>query len=156
LLKAGRELAAAPALFPRLEDKAAAEAKREKGAKEPPPSLQPAGVGAGLVDVADFKKVELRVAEIVAVEPVKNSHKLLKITLVAPEPRVIVAGIAEAYRAEELLGRQVLIVANLKPAKLMGITSQGMILVAKTTIEGREKMVLVTAAGKVAPGSVVA
>jgi methionyl-tRNA synthetase len=109
-----------------------------------------------LVDIAEFKKFELRVAEIVAVEPVKNSNKLLKITVAAPESRVIVAGIAEDYSAEELLGRQVLIVANLKPARLMGITSQGMILVARTTTEGRQKMVLVTAAGKVAPGSVVA
>lgn len=156
LLEAGRELAPAPALFPRLEDKAAADAKNEKDTKGQAPRLPPAGGGAGLVDIAEFKKFELRVAEIVAVEPVKNSNKLLKITVVAPESRVIVAGIAESYRAEELLGRQVLIVANLKPAKLMGITSQGMILVAKTTIEGREKMVLLTAAGMVAPGSVVA
>lgn len=156
LLEVGRELAPAPALFPRLEDKAAAEAKSEKGAKGQPSRLPPPGAGTGLVDIAEFKKFELRVAEIVAVEPVKNSNKLLKITVAAPESRVIVAGIAEDYSAEELLGRQVLIVANLKPARLMGITSQGMILVARTTIEGRQKMVLVTAAGKVAPGSVVA
>jgi methionyl-tRNA synthetase len=156
LLEAGRDLAPAPALFPRLEDKAAADAKSEKGAKGQALRLPPTESGTGLVDIAEFKKFELRVAEIVAVEPVKNSNKLLKITVVAPQSRVIVAGIAEDYRAEELLGRQVLIVANLKPAKLMGITSQGMILVAKTTIEGRDKMVLITAAGKVAPGSAVA
>lgn len=155
LLDAGRQLAPAPALFPRMEGKTTVDSggKRERQA---PAKREEAEVDVGVVEFADFKKLDLRVAEIVAVEPVKNSHKLLKVTVKAPDPRVIVAGIAEHYRAEELLGRQVLIVANLKPAKLMGIASQGMILVAKTKVEDREKMVLVTVAGAVNPGSAVA
>ena len=153
LLDGGRQLSAASALFPRIEDKSAV--KDEKGGAEPA-RQQSTVPGVGLVEFAEFKKLDLRVAEIIAVEPVKNSNKLLKITVNAPESRVIVAGIAEHYRAEELLGRQVLIVANLKPAKLMGVTSQGMILVAKSMVEGRERMVLVTVAGPVDPGCPVA
>jgi methionyl-tRNA synthetase len=61
---------------------------------------------------------------------VKKSEKLLKLTVMAPEERTIVAGIAEHYRPEELVGRLVLVVANLKPAKLMGIESNGMVLAA--------------------------
>lgn len=154
LLDGGRQLSAASALFPRIEDKSAV--KEEKGGAEPARREQSTVPGVGLVEFAEFKKLDLRVAEIIAVEPVKNSNKLLKITVNAPESRVIVAGIAEHYRAEELLGRQVLIVANLKPAKLMGVTSQGMILVAKSMVEGRERMVLVTVAGPVDPGCPVA
>jgi len=155
LLESGRELTAAPALFPRMEGKTDA-GKGELSGKVPQKQKESAEVGIGVVEFGDFKKIDLRVAEVISVEPVKNSNKLLKVTVKAPEPRVIVAGIAEHYQAEELLGRQVLIVANLKPVKLMGIASQGMILVAKTRVEGREKMVLVTVAGTVEPGSVVA
>ena len=154
LATAGCRLSAIPALFPRLEVAksvpSTAAASKGGGKAEP----VPAG-GQGVIEFSQFQKVALRVAEIVAVEPVKNSHKLLKITVAAPEPRVIVAGIAEDYSAEELLGRQVLIVANLKPAKIMGISSQGMILVARTVVDGREKMVLLGPAAKVAPGSIV-
>ena len=151
---AGRKLTAIPALFPRLEvaKGAASTAAESKGGNK----AEPASAGEqGVIEFSQFQKVSLKVAEVVAVEPVKNSHKLLKITVASPEPRVIVAGIAEDYSAEELRGRQVLIVANLKPAKIMGISSQGMILVARTMVDGREKMVLLGPAAKVAPGSTV-
>jgi methionyl-tRNA synthetase len=76
-------------------------------------------------------KIELRVARVTAAERVPNSRKLMKISIdVGSEQRTVVAGIAEAYQAESLVGRHVVIVANLKPAKLMGIESNGMVLAA--------------------------
>jgi methionyl-tRNA synthetase len=79
----------------------------------------------------DFMKVELRVAKVLAAEAVPKSKKLVKLTVDAgSEQRTIVAGIAEAYQPEQLVGRTIVIVANLKPAKLMGIESNGMVLAA--------------------------
>ena len=76
-------------------------------------------------------KIDLRVAKILAAEKVKGSRKLIKMQVdVGAEPRTLVAGIAEAYEPEALVGRSVVIVANLKPAKLMGIESNGMVLAA--------------------------
>jgi methionyl-tRNA synthetase len=110
----------------------------------------------GLISFDDFKKIDLRVAEIVAAEPVKKSQKLLKLTVNSPENRTIVAGIAEHYSPDELIGRQVIIVANLKPAKLMGIRSEGMVLVAKMDVDGKERLVLSSISDIVVPGSKVA
>ena len=75
-------------------------------------------------------KVELRVAKILEAEAVPKSKKLIKMKVDAgePEARTIVAGIAEAYQPDQLVGRTIVIVANLKPAKLMGIESNGMVL----------------------------
>ena len=77
-------------------------------------------------------KVELRVAKVLEAEAVPKSKKLIKLKVDAgePEPRTIVAGIAEAYQPDQLVGRTIAIVANLKPAKLMGIESNGMVLAA--------------------------
>jgi methionyl-tRNA synthetase len=83
------------------------------------------------ISIDDFMKIELRVARVTAAERVPNSRKLMKISIdVGAEQRTVVAGIAEAYEAESLVGRHVVIVANLKPAKLMGIESNGMVLAA--------------------------
>jgi methionyl-tRNA synthetase len=96
-------------------------------------------------------KVELRVARVVAAERVPNSKKLVKIQLdLGTEQRTVVAGIAEAYEADALVGRHVALVANLKPAKLMGIESNGMILAASP--EGG-RPVLVTFDAPPAPGT---
>ena len=74
-------------------------------------------------------KLDLRVAQIVAAEKVKKSKKLIKLKLdLGGEQRQVVAGIAESYDPEKLVGRKVILVTNLKPAKLMGIESQGMVL----------------------------
>jgi methionyl-tRNA synthetase len=87
-------------------------------------------------------KVELRVAKVLAAERVPKSKKLLKLNVdVGTEQRTIVAGIAEAYEPESLVGRTVVIVFNLQPAKLMGVESNGMVLAAspdggKPTIVG--------------------
>ena len=77
-------------------------------------------------------KVELRVAKVLEAEAVPKSKKLIKLKVDAgePEPRTIVAGIAEAYQPDQLVGRTIAIVANLRPAKLMGIESNGMVLAA--------------------------
>ena len=80
----------------------------------------------------------------------------MKLTVKAPAERTIVAGIAEYYNAEELIGRQVLIVANLKPVKIMGVTSQGMVLAARTENDGKERLVLSSVSDMVVPGSRVA
>ena len=76
-------------------------------------------------------------------------------TVLAPDERIIVAGIAEHYSPEELIGSQVIIVANLKPAKLMGVSSHGMVLAAKTIIDGKEKLVLSRIQERMVPGSKV-
>jgi methionyl-tRNA synthetase len=76
-------------------------------------------------------KVDLRVARVLTAERVPNSKKLMKLTVdLGTEQRTIVAGIAEAYEADALVGRTIAIVANLKPAKLMGVESNGMVLAA--------------------------
>ena len=109
------------ALFPRIEAKVSDEAK----------PTAPAPTGAGKIPIDDFRKVELRVAEVLAGERVPKSKKLLKLTVkVGEEVRTIVAGIAEHYEPESLVGRKVVIVANLQPATLMGIESNGMVLAA--------------------------
>ncbi len=86
--------------------------------------------GLAQINFDDFSKIELRVAKITACEPVKRAKKLLKITVDdgTPEPRQIVSGIAPWYKCEELVGKSVVIVANLKPAKLCGEISNGMLL----------------------------
>ena len=96
-------------------------------------------------------KIDLRVAKVLAAEKVPNSRKLMKLSIdVGTEQRTLVAGIAEAYEPEQLVGRTIGIVFNLKPAKLMGIESNGMILAASP--EGG-KPVLVGFDGDIPPGS---
>jgi methionyl-tRNA synthetase len=142
-------------LFPRLEKKLDAPAPapgKQQSKTEPEPVL-----GEGLISFDQFKSMELRVAEIVAAQKVAKSDRLLKLTVKAPDERTIVAGIAQYYSPEALVGQRVIIVANLKPAKLMGIPSQGMVLAAKEQLaDGAEKLVLATIAGSVALGSRVA
>ena len=81
-------------------------------------------------------KVELRVANVVAAERLENSDKLLKLTVdLGTEQRTVLAGIAEMYQPEEVVGKQVVIVANLQPRKMRGVESQGMLLAAD--VEGQ-------------------
>lgn len=157
LLTPGTELQTIDALFPRLDDgrkdtKHAAGEKPHKGKNDPLAAV----AGEDLLDFDHFQKLDLRVAEIVAAEPIKKSKKLLKLTVKAPEERTIVAGIAEYYNTDELIGKQVLIVANLKPVKMMGVLSQGMVLAARTQGDGKERLVLSSVSDMVIPGSKVA
>ncbi len=135
LLKPGTAITKPDSLFPRLEKKKKGEpaVKEQKPAKDKKNDKQKesANENDGLMNFADFQKFDLRVAEVVTAERIKKSDRLLKLTVMAPEERTIVAGIAEHYQPEEMVGKQVIIVANLKPAKLMGVTSQGMVLAAK-------------------------
>jgi methionyl-tRNA synthetase len=97
----------------------------------PPMPAAPAQAGADRITIDEFMKIDLRVAKVTAAERVPNSRKLVKLEIdLGAEQRTLVAGIAEAYEAEALIGRHVVIVANLKPAKLMGIESNGMVLAA--------------------------
>jgi methionyl-tRNA synthetase len=104
-----------------------------------PGTLAPAG--SDRISIDDFMKVELRVAKVLTAEKVEKSKKLLKLTVdVGTEQRTLVAGIAEAYDPESLVGKTVVIVFNLKPAKLMGIESNGMVLAASP--DGGKPMVV--------------
>ena len=100
----------------------------------PTPTAPPAPAAAGTdnrISIDEFMKIDLRVARVTAAERVPNSKKLMKLSVdLGNEQRTLVAGIAEAYEAESLVGRHVAVVANLKPAKLMGVESNGMILAA--------------------------
>jgi methionyl-tRNA synthetase len=102
-------------------------------------TLAPAG--SDRISIDDFMKVELRVAKVLTAEKVEKSKKLLKLTVdVGTEHRTLVAGIAEAYEPESLVGKTVVVVFNLKPAKLMGIESNGMVLAASP--DGGKPMVV--------------
>jgi methionyl-tRNA synthetase len=83
-----------------------------------------------VITIEDFQKLDLRVGTIQKVEPISGSSKLLKLTVDIGEQRTVVAGIASVYRKEELVGKQVVLLANLKPAALMGVQSRGMVLAA--------------------------
>ncbi len=119
------------------------------------PAAAPAAAPAALgdkIDIADFAKVELRVAQVLEAEKIPGSKKLLKLQVdLGDEKRQIVAGIAESYAPETLVGRKVVIVANLKPAKLMGVESNGMVLAGSH--DG--KAVLCSFEAEIAPGSKV-
>ena len=109
------------------------------------------------ITIDDFFKVDLRVAEITACEPIKKAKKLLKLTLNdgTKEPRTVASGIAKWYKPEDLIGRRVVLVANLKPAVLCGVESQGMILAATDhTAEGEEDVKVLFVDG-MTPGSAI-
>jgi methionyl-tRNA synthetase len=153
VMAAGQQLRACPPLFPRLEvEKTEEKAGPGKMAGKQKNDTAAQAATAGL-DIADFKKFDIRVVTIVAASRVAKSDKLLQLTVQAPEKRVIVSGIGQYYAPEELIGRQALALCNLKPAKLMGITSQGMILTAKDSVEGRERLALTTVIAPVAAGA---
>jgi methionyl-tRNA synthetase len=123
VLKAGSPLTRGDSLFPRI-----VEEKADKPSKEKAPAidLKPE------IDYDDFARVDLRVAKILAAQPVPKSNKLLKLTVDIGEERTIVAGVGKEYTPEELIGKSIVIVANLKPAKLMGVESRGMLLATDT------------------------
>ena len=128
----------------------AAPAPASPSAPAPSPP-QPAPAGADKITIDDFMKVDLRVAKVLAAEKVPNSRKLVKLSIDAgTEQRTLVAGIAEAYEPEQLVGRTIVMVFNLKPAKLMGIESNGMVLAASP--DGG-KPTLVSFDQEIAPGT---
>jgi methionyl-tRNA synthetase len=157
VLAMGQRLRGCPALFPRLEVVKEDEKQGEEKIQAKPGKAVKCGNespdgGTGF-DIADLKKLDIRVVEIIAASRVKKSAKLIQLTVRAPEERVIVSGIGQYYAPEELIGRQTLAVCNLKPAKLMGITSQGMILTVRDSADGRERLALTTVMAPVTAGA---
>ncbi len=134
-LKAGTKVGTATPLFGRIDAnemfekiEAKRKAQEEAEKKEEKPEI----VGLAQIGIEDFAKVELRVAQIKDCEPVKRAKKLLKLTLDdgTDTPRTVASGIAKWYKPEDLIGKKVILVANLKPAVLCGVESCGMILAA--------------------------
>ncbi|KZR56731.1 methionine--tRNA ligase [Bacillus badius] len=124
-------------IFPRLEIEEEISYIKEKmqGApeKKEEPKEEPKAELADEIKIDDFMNIDLRSATVLAAEPVKKADKLLKLQLdLGFEKRQVVSGIAEFYKPEELVGRKVVVVANLKPVKLRGELSQGMILAGKS------------------------
>ncbi len=158
-LPAGRMLTDVPPLFPRIEKpeespeakKAAAEAaKAAKAAKKAEQKAEKAPAVVELIEITDFSKVSLKTAKILAAEPVPEADKLLKLQIeLGAEKRQIVSGIAKHYTPEQLVGKTVVVVANLKPAVLRGVESCGMLLAAKAGKELR----LVTVDGEIPSGA---
>jgi methionyl-tRNA synthetase len=117
-------------LFPRVDTKAPRSGTPQGEGRGQAEGSGSEGSG-GKIPIADFQKVELRVAEVLAAERLPKSKKLLNLTIqVGDETRTLVAGVAEHYDPASLVGRKVVIVANLQPATLMGVESNGMVLAA--------------------------
>lgn len=140
MLAPGTELLKSVALFPRIDmDKLKKNIAPEDNLMPP---LKPE------ISIDDFGKIDLRVATVIKAEAIPRAKKLLKLEVDMGEKRTIVSGISDSYTPDDLIGKQVIIVANLKPAKLMGVLSKGMLLAAV-----EEKGVsIATIDGKVKPG----
>ena len=134
LLPAGFSVQKGEIIFPRIDiAKELAELEaQQKAAREAKEQAQQKAEGVAQISIDEFAKVELRVAEVKDCEPVKRAKKLLKLTLDdgSGTPRTVASGIAQWYKPEDLIGHKVVLVANLKPAVLCGVESQGMILAA--------------------------
>jgi methionyl-tRNA synthetase len=125
--EAGTKIKRCGPLFPRvdaekiLKEEQRVEVKKEAEVKEEPQ----------YITIEEFRRIDLRVAKVLFAEKVAGADRLLRLEVSCPEKRQIVAGIAEYYEPQELIGKEVIIVANLKPAKIKGIVSEGMLLAAK-------------------------
>jgi methionyl-tRNA synthetase len=140
-LKAGQAVGKISGVFPRLDPKPSIAKMQELELQEKarqaalfaaPGAVAPVQTGTAKIGIDDFLKVEMRVGLVLAAERLKGSDKLLhlKVEIGETEPRTLVAGIAETYTPELLIGRKVVIVANLEPRKLRGVESNGMIVAA--------------------------
>lgn len=164
-LATGTKVQKGEPLFPRIEvteagetviaatKKTAAKAiKAEAPKAEAKKEVKPAAAADGEITIDDFAKIDLRVATVVAAERVPKTDKLIKLQVkIGDEERTIVSGIAQHYEPENLIGKNVIVIANLKPAKLRGIESRGMVLAAS---DGEGNLVLADAPG-IASGSKV-
>ena len=112
-------------LFPRVDTK---KAKPAEAAQNPMPpvdtDMKPE------ISIDDFAKIDLRVATVIKAQEIPRAKKLLELEIDMGSRRTIVSGIAMGYRPEDLVGKQVIVIANLKPAKIMGVLSKGMLLAA--------------------------
>lgn len=141
-------------IFPRIDIEAKLkelEALKPQAKEEAKPSMQQIKEE---ITIEDFEKIDLRVAKVLECEPIKGAKKLLKLKVdLGGEERQVVSGIAKWYKPEDLVGKYVVLVANLKPVKLRGELSQGMILAAST--DDDSKLFAVTIPGDLPSGSVV-
>ncbi|MGV7927847.1 MAG: methionine--tRNA ligase [Spirochaetota bacterium] len=141
-LTTGTALGEVGVLFPRIEkEKPTAEQPTKAAAKpsEAPPS------GDGLIDISEFAKVDIRVARVLEAVPVEGSDKLLELRVDSgSDTRIIIAGLALHYKPEYLVGKKILLVANLKPAVLFKRTSHGMLLAAKKDKKDRPVLIEVS------------
>jgi methionyl-tRNA synthetase len=147
-LAVGTSVAAPEAIFPRVkkdETIERIETMEEEMRKTPiapapttaAPIAAPAAAG-GKIGIEDFAKVEMRVGQVKSAEKVQGADKLLKLMVdIGDEVRQIVAGVAEVYKPEELIGRKVIVVCNLQPRKLRGVESNGMIVAASVPPDGK-------------------
>jgi methionyl-tRNA synthetase len=145
-LMPGQTIGMIAPVFPRIEAKSAIDrmraleeeetARQAKLLGKPVAAKGPVEPPSPKIDIEDFVKVDLRVGQVLSAERVKGADKLLhlKVDIGEPEPRTIVAGIAMVYEPANMVGRKVVIVANLHPRKLRGIESNGMIVAA--SLEG--------------------
>ena len=137
----GTALSVSESLFPRIERN-----KEKKMAK----ALEPVQDNDTIIDIEHFQKIDIRVGRILAAEPIKKSKKLYKLNVdIGDEKRQIVAGIAEHYTDADLVGKQIAVVVNLKPAKIMGVESNGMVLAASND----EKLAVIRTDSEIAVGS---
>ncbi|MDR2338640.1 MAG: methionine--tRNA ligase [Deltaproteobacteria bacterium] len=148
-LSHGRRISVGEALFARAErEESPKKAARAQAAAAPEESPAPSAE----LSISEFKRADLRTALITAAEPLPKSQKLLKLTVtMGGEERVIVAGIQKYFEASELVGKTVVVVANLAPVKLMGVKSQGMVLCAS----GNDTLALLVPSREMPPGSPV-
>lgn len=150
--QAGVTLEKGDVIFPRIDVEAKlAEFEALKEAEQPKQQMQPLKEE---ISIEDFEKIDLRVVKVLACEPVKGAKKLLKLKVdLAGEERQVISGIAQYYKPEDLIGKYVVLVANLKAAKLRGEISQGMILAAST--DDDSKLFTVTIPEELPTGSQV-
>jgi methionyl-tRNA synthetase len=155
-LASGHQLGQTEILFTKLEDAVIEKELQELGVpKEVEPGVGPVSATSGptLISLNEFRAVDLRVAKVLECTRVQKSEKLLRLKVsVGSETRQIVAGVAKHYPPEAMVGKSVVIVYNLKPAKLMGEESQGMLLAAS---DGDGKLVIVVPESDIVSGSVV-
>jgi len=136
-LQSGTKIRKGTALFPRIETKTGAKPVTESSVPSQPtpaapaPTAAPAPPAVPQITIDEFMKIQLKTAKVLSAERVPKSEKLIKLQVsLGTEQRQIVAGIGKKYEPDALVGRTIVIVTNLKPAKLMGIESQGMVLAA--------------------------
>ena len=150
---AGKTIRGGPSLFPRLDAKEVLKKMESLSEQQPelksetgtPATPAPAGNLAPQITIDDFSKVDLRVATVLEAERVKGADKLLRLVVdLGFEKRQVLAGIAIAYAPESLVGRKVVIVANLQPRKLRGLESNGMVVAASAGPEDKPVLVAFT------------
>ena len=114
-------------MFPRIDK----QTRQKKTSPAQTPKRKVSKTASNLVSFSEFQKLELRAAKVIAAEPIEGAERLLKLQVdLGAETRQVVAGIAEHYAPETLIGKQVIVVTNLEPATIRGVASQGMLLAA--------------------------